>query len=306
MPSSDNQMVAWLLAIFTPIYLIGKLLGWLGEVLAEPWRNISMVVGANVDTHHIIHGNFGYVLFAFVFVFPFVAKKIFTRPDSKISALSITLPITGVIIFTILNWGFVSANFAKWSDGNQYLGYFRFNVITGFFIVPLLGGMAFVFVSIHAVLRTLRVVILTGVALTQFALGTYSTLREIYYAVRTAFAWVVSPFSKKGRQEWGRKTENERMYGFSYEDIFEFIWPDKEEKTHSQSNNNSHGFDASRFKGSAPYGVDKHHVDDSHLWDIVNDPAASEGEQRNAISAIKKREAKRIGKTSNIGATQTA
>ncbi len=60
------------------------------------------------------------------------------------------------------------------------------------------------------------------------------------------------------------------------------------------------GYDSNTFYGRgssaskvAPYGTEKHHPDDSNLWDIVNDSNASEGEQMNALRAIKKREAKR-------------
>lgn len=74
-----------------------------------------------------------------------------------------------------------------------------------------------------------------------------------------------------------------------------------------QTNDDSDfGFNEKAWKGngsarastekSKPYGTEKHHPDDAALWNIVNDPNASEGEQLNALRAIKKREVKRRGK----------
>jgi hypothetical protein len=58
----------------------------------------------------------------------------------------------------------------------------------------------------------------------------------------------------------------------------------------ANNNRNSSGFSNTSDK---PYGTEKHHPDDVPLWNIINDPNAAEGEQMNALRAIKNRETKR-------------
>lgn len=73
------------------------------------------------------------------------------------------------------------------------------------------------------------------------------------------------------------------------------------------------GFDAGRFGAkppppqpdeNAPRGYDKRHPDDAKLWAVVDDPAASDGERRNAMDMILKREARR--KQSDTSQPQSA
>ena len=51
---------------------------------------------------------------------------------------------------------------------------------------------------------------------------------------------------------------------------------------------------------SAPRGFEDRHPDDAALWAILDDPSASDGERKNALSAILKRQAKRQANTEQI------